>query len=141
MAIDERAGSTMPRLLATYALVTAIPVVLLGVALGTSYSSEAQQRGVAEGRSEALLVAQTAVEPLLSGQPLAQGLTPSEHADLTRLVQRAVRSKDVLRLRLRDLAGNVVFSDDGSGFKEQPEDEAIDAAHGATVAGLTHFKF
>ena len=128
----------MPRLLATYALVTAIPVVLLGVTLGASYRSEAQQRGVAEGRSEALLVAQTAVEPLLSGRPLAQGLTPSEKADLTRLVQRAVRSKDVLRLRLRDLAGNVVFSDDGTGFKERPEDEAIDAAHGATVARLTH---
>lgn len=125
-------------MLATYALVTAIPVVLLGVTLGASYRSEAQQRGVAEGRSEALLVAETAVEPLLSGRPLAQGLTPAENADLTRLVQRAVRSKDVLRLRLRDLAGNVVFSDDGTGFKEQPEDEAIDAAHGATVARLTH---
>ena len=85
-----------------------------------------------------MLVAETAVEPLLSGRPLAQGLTPAENADLTRLVQRAVRSKDVLRLRLRDLAGNVVFSDDGTGFKEQPEDEAIDAAHGATVARLTH---
>ena len=128
----------MPRLLATYALVTVIPVVLLGVMLGTSYNSEAQQRGIAEGRSEALLVAETAVEPLLDGRPLAQGLTPSEKADLTRLVQRAVRSEDVLRLRLRDLAGNVVFSDDGTGFKERPEDEAIDAAHGATVAQLTH---
>src|SRR5580700_1104830 len=121
----------MPRLLATYALLTAIPVVLLGVLLGTSYNSEAQQRGIAEGRSEALLVAETAVEPLLDGRPLALALTPSEKADLTRLVQRAVRSKDVLRLRLRDLAGNVVFSDDGTGFKQKPEDEAIDAAHGA----------
>jgi diguanylate cyclase (GGDEF)-like protein len=128
----------MPRLLATYALVTAIPVVLLGVTLGASYSSEAQQRGVAEGRSEAVLVAETAVEPLLDGRPLSQGLTASEKADLTRLVERAVRNKDVLRLRLRDLAGNVVFSDDGTGFKGQPEDEAIDAANGETVARLTH---
>jgi diguanylate cyclase len=128
----------MPRLLATYALVTAIPVVLLGVTLGASYRSEAQQRGVAEGRSEAVLVAETAVEPLLSGRPLAQGVTPSEKADLTRLVQRAVRSKDVLRLRLRDLAGNVVFSDDGTGFKQRPDDEAIEAAQGETVAELTH---
>ena len=128
----------MPRLLVTYALVTAIPVVLLGVTLGASYRSEAQQRGVAEGQSEALLVAQTAVEPLLSGRPLAQGLTASEKADLTRLVQRAVRSKDVLRLRLRDLAGNVIFSDDGTGFTQRPEDEALDAAHGETVGRLTH---
>src|ERR1700722_4620596 len=109
----------MPRILVAYALVTAIPVVLIGVALGASYRSEAQQRGLAEGRSEALLVAQTAVEPLLDGRPLADGITPAENADLRRLVQRAVRSKDVLRLRLRDLAGNVVFSDDGTGFKQK----------------------
>lgn len=128
----------MPRLLATYALVTAIPVVLLGVTLGASYRSEAQQRGVAEGRSEAVLVAETAVEPLLDGRPLSLGLTAAEKRDLTRLVQRAVRSKDVLRLRLRDLAGNVVFSDDGSGFNQRPEDEALDAARGETVARLTH---
>ncbi|MFZ0668133.1 MAG: bifunctional diguanylate cyclase/phosphodiesterase [Acidimicrobiales bacterium] len=125
-------------MLGTYALVTAILVLLLGIALAASYRSAAEQRGVAEGRSEALLVAETAVEPLLNGRPLEQGLTPAEKADLTRLVQRAVRTKDVLRLRLRDLAGNVVFSDDGSGFKDRPDDEAIEAAHGATVAQLTH---
>ena len=58
------ARRSLSRVLATYALATAIPVVLLGIALGVSYSSEAKDRGVAEGRSEALLVAQTAVEPL-----------------------------------------------------------------------------
>jgi diguanylate cyclase len=128
----------MPRLLATYALVTAMPVLLLGVMLGASYRSEAQSRGVSEGQSEAVLVAESAVEPLLNGRPLAEGLTPTEKGGLTRLVQRAVRSKDVLRLRLRDLAGNVVFSDDGTGFSQRPDSEAIDATHGETVAQLTH---
>ena len=93
---------------------------------------------MAEGRSEAVLIAQTAVEPLLDGRLLSRGLTASETSDLKRLVQRAVRSKDVLRLRLRNLSGNVVFSDDGSGFKERPEDEAIDATHGVIVARLTN---
>jgi diguanylate cyclase len=128
----------MPRLLAIYAVATAVPVVLLGIALGLSYRPEAQQRGVAEGRSEALLIAQTAVEPILDGRPLDRGISPAENAGLHRLVERAVRGKDVLRLRLRDLAGDVVFSDDGSGFNDRPEDEAIDAAHGAIVARLTH---
>ncbi len=128
----------MPRVLVTYVVVTAIPVVLVGIALGASYRSVAAQRGVAEGRSEALLVAQTAVEPLLDGRPLGAGLTSAEQADLRRLVQQAVRNKVVLRLRLRDLAGNVVFSDDGTGFKEHPEDQAFEAARGETVARLTH---
>ncbi len=53
------------------------------------------------------------------------------------LVSKAVRQHDILRLRLRDLSGNVVYSDDGSGFKERPEDEALEAAHGDVVAALT----
>ena len=84
--------------------------------LAGSYRSEAIQRGVDVGRSEALLVAETAVEPILDGRPLRQGLSTDETTDLRRLVQRAVGDHNVLRLRLRDLTGNVVFSDDGSGF-------------------------
>jgi diguanylate cyclase (GGDEF)-like protein len=55
------------------------------------------------------------------------------------LVQKAVRQHDILRLRLRDLAGNVVYADDasGSGIKQLPEDEALDAARGEIVAQLT----
>jgi hypothetical protein len=45
----------------------------------------------------------------------------------------------VVRLRLRDLTGRVVFSDDGSGLGESDEDdEVVEAAGGETVAVLTH---
>lgn len=126
------------RMFATYAAISLIPVLVLGFVLSASYRSEARQRGVAEGKSEALLIAQTAVEPLLDGRPLSQGLSPTESADLSRLVRHAVRGGDVLRLRLRNLSGQVVYSDDGSGFKEAPEDEALDAAQGTIVGRLTH---
>jgi hypothetical protein len=114
-------------------------VILIGLLFSWSYRVEARQRGIAEGRSEALLVAQTAVEPRLSGHPLSQGLTPSERDSMKALVQKAVRQHDILRLRLRDLAGNVVYADDasGSGIKQLPEDEALDAARGEIVAQLT----
>jgi diguanylate cyclase (GGDEF)-like protein len=128
----------MARLVLTYAAVTLVPVVLLGAALVVSYQAEARGRGLAEGRSEALLVAQTAVEPRLTGRPLSDGLTPDELASMKALAKRSVGDHDVLRLRLRNLSGQVVFSDDGSGFKDRPEDEALDAAHGEVVARLTH---
>jgi diguanylate cyclase (GGDEF)-like protein len=115
-----------------------VPILVLGAVTAGEYRSAARERGVAEGRSEALVVAQTAVEPVLDGQPLSLGLTAKERADMRSLVATAVGEHNVLRLRLRDLAGNVVFSDDGSGFKDKPEDEAIDAAHGEVVARLTH---
>jgi diguanylate cyclase (GGDEF)-like protein len=131
------AHQSVIRMLVSYAAISLVPVLLLGLLLAWSYRSEARQRGMAEGRSEALVVAQTAVEPRLSSRPLSQGLTPSEKASMQTLVSKAVRQHDILRLRLRDLSGNVVYSDDGSGFKERPEDEALEAAHGEVVAELT----
>ncbi len=136
MSPAPRARS-LARLFVTYALITAVPVVLLGLVLAASYRSEANGRGVSVGRSEAALVAQTAVEPILDGRPLGQGLSPTEVAALNRLVKRAVGDHNVLRMRLRDLSGHVVYSDDGSGFAQTPEDEAIDAGRGTVFAKVT----
>jgi diguanylate cyclase (GGDEF)-like protein len=132
----DRSRSTK-RLFATYAAISVVPVLILGVALAASYRTEARQRGIAVGQSEAVLVAHTAVEPILDGRPLSAGLTGEQTVELDRLVARAVRGHDVLRMRLRDLSGRVVFSDDGSGFTDKPEDEALDAAHGKIVERLT----
>ncbi len=129
---------SLARLFLTYAAITALPVILLGVALAFSYGNEARLSGVAEGRSEALVVAKTAVEPVLDGRPLSEGLSPVEKAAMNRLVKRAVGDHDILRLRLQDTWGHVVYSDDGSGFSKNVDDEAVDAAHGELTADLTH---
>jgi diguanylate cyclase len=128
---------SMLRMVATYAAISLVPVIFLGLVLGWSYRNEARQRGVAEGRSEALVVARTAVEPRLAGRPLSQGLTPDERASMQALVGTAVREHDILRLRLRDLAGNLVYADNGSSRDSEPEPEALAAAHGEVVADLT----
>jgi diguanylate cyclase (GGDEF)-like protein len=132
---------TAPRrmrgLFLTYAMISLVPILILGVVLVASVRRGADQRGLDQGRSEARLVARTAVEPLLGGRPLGLGISGVETAALHRLARHAVGDGDVLRFRLRDLAGHVVFSDDGSGFGAAPDDEAIDAAHGDPVAELT----
>ena len=126
------------RLFGIYAAVTFVPVVVLGVVLAITFRNDANRRGLAEGRSEAALIAQTAVEPQLDGRPLSAGLSPAENAAMKRLVARAVGGHDVLRLRLRGLDGDVVFSDDGSGFADHgDDDEALDAARGLVLAQLT----
>jgi len=126
------------RLFAKHALIILIPVVALGVALALTLSSEAKHRGLVQGTDEARLVAQTAVEPLLDNGPIRTPISHDEKVRLGRLVRSAVQQGDVLRLRVRNLQGFVAFSDDGSGFRQVPEDEAIEAAHGETVARLTH---
>jgi hypothetical protein len=108
------------RLFAKYAVACLVPVLILGVVLAASLASEARQRGLSEGRREALLVAQTAVQPLLDPRPITSNLSADERTGLRRLVAAAVHNKKILRLRVRDLAGQVVFSDDGSGFHGRP---------------------
>src|SRR5947209_7257083 len=132
-----RAPRSTARMFALYAAISLIPVIVLGVILGASLRSEANRRGLAEGRSEAILLAHTGVQPPLSGDLLEHGLRPSERAGLERLGSLALARGEVLRLRLRDLTGRVVFSADGSGFNEPADDEALDAAHGEVVARLT----
>jgi diguanylate cyclase (GGDEF)-like protein len=129
---------SLGRTFATYAVVELLLVAALGVALSASYSHMAQRRGLAEGTSEAVLISQTVVEPILGGRPLSDGLTNAERTELQRNVSRAIASHGVLRLRLRDLAGKVVFADDTSAFKEDPEEAVFQAVKGATVARLTH---
>jgi signal transduction histidine kinase/FixJ family two-component response regulator len=121
-----------------YALILLVPVLALGFGLAISLRHEAQQRGLDEGTSEARLVAQTAVEPLLDDRLIAAPLGERERRELRSLVRTAVDRGNILRLRVRNLAGAVVFSNDHSGLREKPEDEALDAAHGEIVSRLTH---
>ena len=121
-----------------FAAIMLVPVLLIGVILGVSYRAEAQRRGLAQGRDEAVLMAESAIEPLLNGQPLSRGLTPLEAMRMHALASEVTKNGSVQRLRLRDLQGNVIFSDDGSGFHVAVEDEALDAGRGETMVHLTH---
>ncbi|BCY09497.1 hypothetical protein L3i22_045850 [Actinoplanes sp. L3-i22] len=121
----------------TYAGASLVPVLLLGVVLSFALAHEARDRGIGVARVEAALVARTAIEPNLGDRSLAAPLTAEELRELHRLADSAVGSGAVVRLRLRDTAGRVVFSDDGSGLGTEIEDEVLDAAGGAVVAHLT----
>src|ERR1700722_7908730 len=119
------------------ALLSIIPVVLLGVVLAGSYRTEARRRGVAEGRAEAQLVARTAIEPLIDADTLSAPVGGSEKIALTDQVGQAVLDGQVLRLRLRGLVGHVVFSYPVDAARVPVDDEAVDAAKGTVVAHLT----
>jgi diguanylate cyclase (GGDEF)-like protein len=123
------------RLFAVYAAASLLPVLLLGLGLLVLLHGQADRQGLAEGRAQAALIARSSLGPLLHGDDLRRGLTEPERAALQRSVRRAVQDGELLRVRLRDLDGRIVFADDGS--DGGPDDEALDAAHGDTVASLT----
>lgn len=126
------------RLFALYAVASLVPVLVLGFVLARSFATDAARRGLAEGVSEAKLVARSAIEPALTVRKLSTGISVGEHAALSAVASRVIARGTVLRLRLRDLEGRVRFSDDGSGFLARADDEALDAGRGEIVAHLTH---
>lgn len=134
-----RRGDSPVRLFVTFALIMLGAVLVLGLVLAASYRTETTRRGLAQGRDEALLMAQTAVQPILGGRALSAGLSPAETQDMNLLVRDSVRSGDVLRLRLRDLKGVIIYADDGAGLHSAPNgDEARQAARGHLVSTITH---
>jgi diguanylate cyclase (GGDEF)-like protein len=129
-------ASLTGRLFAVYAILSALPVLVLGLMLAGGIRREALERGLDEGRNVATVIASTAVEPLLDPLPLSAGLTPTERRRLNQLISGPI-GRSVLRLRLRDDSGHVVFSEDPTGYLAPPSVHAIVAAHGHVVAHLT----
>ena len=114
-----QARHSTARLFAVYAVVSLIPIVALGFILASHFRQEAQQRGIDQARAEAQLIAQTAIQPLLDDAALTGGLSVADRTGMRRLVRQAVSrtGEGPLRLRLRDVTGRVVFSDNGTGLR------------------------
>src|SRR3954454_14370801 len=128
--------NTARRLFVIYALVSVVPVLLLGACLLALTHRQANVRGLSEGASEANLVARSSIAPQLGQHPLSEGLTAAETGALRRITNLSARSGDVLRLRVRDLAGRVVFSPDGIGLGTI-DDDALEVVEGSTISELT----
>src|SRR4051794_38508889 len=136
MALATRFGPG-PRLFATFATLSLVPVLALGGLLAVQYRHDSRQRGLAEGRSEAEVIARVVGETQLDGHSLATTLSAAERARLAAFASTEVRTGNVIRLRLRDPDARVVFSDDGSGFGGGRDEEAAEALEGGSEAEIT----
>jgi diguanylate cyclase (GGDEF)-like protein len=128
------------RLFGRYALATALPIVLLGLGLARMYQSQMDHRALEQAISEAHALVQAGIEPHLGGRDLGLPLLSSERAGLTATTTPLLDSGSVLRLRLRDSAGHVVFdaAHPRGGTQPGSDDEAAEAATGRVVRRLTH---
>ena len=109
---DTRAVGT--RLFAAYAAASLVPVVVLGGVLAAGIRQDAVDRALEYGSAQAAVVEEMAIAPALRGQDLAMGLTEAERERLEMATDLAVFRGSILRLRLRDFSGDVVFADDGA---------------------------
>jgi diguanylate cyclase (GGDEF)-like protein len=128
------------RLFGWYVLASAIPIALLGVGLAHQSETQMNRRALDQAASEADAIANAGIEPVLNGRDLSQPLTAAERAALVTTTRPLLESGSVLRLRLRDRDGAIVF--DAQHPNQQTEAEADDevaaAAAGHVVRRLTH---
>ncbi len=105
--VTDRAGGL--RLFGRYALATALPIVLLGFGLGHMYQAQMDHRALEQAISEAEALVDAGIEPHLGGRDLTMPLLSAERTGLEATTTPLLDSGSVLRLRLRDSSGHVVF--------------------------------
>jgi diguanylate cyclase len=131
-------GQSTRRLFAIYAIVSLVPVVVLGLVLMRLLANQSDEQGLAEGTKAASLIQRTAIAPVLQDADLRNGLTPIERSALNNNASKIVQNGQVVRLRLRDLDGNIVYAYGGGVLTGPVDDDAIDAARGKVTAELSH---
>src|SRR5438477_7490496 len=107
-----RRALLLPSLLARFAAVSAIAVLCLGSVLFHVLDSSIRSRALASARESAVLTARAVVAPHISSAELQQGLTPTQLSDLDREVGQGLTSAGITRIKLWNLDGRVVYSDD-----------------------------
>src|SRR4051794_26665861 len=106
-----RSGS---RLFATYAVASLLPVGALGLLLLSGVREDAAKQGQDQGKAQAAVIAEMAIAPALDDADLSQGITAGQRDSLAKATDLALYHGSVLRMRLRNFNGQVIFSDDGS---------------------------
>jgi diguanylate cyclase (GGDEF)-like protein len=102
------------RLFLAYTLASLLPLLALAGALVQDLRREAVDRGLEQGRAQSAVVEEMAIAPALSGVDLRKGLSLQEREMLQDATDLAVFRGSLVRLRLRDFDGSVVYSDDGT---------------------------
>ncbi len=102
------------RLFLAYTLASLLPLLILAGALVQDLRHEAVARGLDQGRAQSAVVEEMAIAPALSGADLREGLSVAEREMLQDATDLAVFRGSLVRLRLRDFDGSVVYSDDGT---------------------------
>jgi diguanylate cyclase (GGDEF)-like protein len=128
------------RWLIEFALVSLVPVILVGVVLGQLLHAQARDRATAAALSEARTVADFGFRRVLGDDLDPNTATTREKtAALDQSIASARGGTDVARVILRDRTGTVLYSDDHEriGTPETVPGEVRSALAGNTVSRVT----
>ncbi len=121
----------------SYAFLVLIPVAALGGVLTHTIIREADRTALATAVLQAQSINESAVESQLDGHLVGEGLRQRERSAVRLTTGPLLTSGTVLRLRLRDVVGRIMFDaakPDLPPGRELVDDEVEDAARGVVVA-------
>ena len=127
-------------LLAKVGVLSAVPIVILGIVLGQYLASSVRDRALANAQQTATIAARIGIEPLLTRADLVDGLTPERLAEIDGALHKSdVLGSDIARIKIwsRDL--EIVYSDDTSsiGRTFAASDELEHALEGNVVSEVS----
>lgn len=136
--VDRRTG-TGSRLFAIYALVSLIPVAILGGVVNQLVRHEIDDRALSEAVARAQTISDASIEPAIGSGALDHGISSAQRRRLIASTASLHGDASVLRLRLRSATGTILF--DASHPHDAPkvavDDEVKQAAAGVPVRALT----
>ncbi len=115
------------------ALLSAVPMLVLGFALAHVLQAQILGRTLAEETRAARLIAHIGIQPELTRREVSEGLDPAQIRDLDRQLRTAAVKHDLARIKIWNAHHTVIYSDDHSliGRTLEPSDdlEAALAGH------------
>jgi len=141
---SSRVAVRLPRLslLGKFAVVSLIPIVLLGLVLAKTLQVQIRDQALTSARQLAALVARLDIQTQLTPDDLSQGLTPERLRRLDQVLHAGLVGEEIARVKIwsRDL--RVVYSDDpeliGRAFPSSDElEEALNGRVASEVSDLT----
>jgi signal transduction histidine kinase len=116
-----------------------VPVVALGAVLSYELNAGVKQQHLDSARSNAVLLAQVGIQPLLDSSMLRAGFTDPEIANIDQRLQGATLSNDLRRLKIWNRSGTVLYSDNHAliGRSFDIEDDLQEALEGHSSADIS----
>ena len=135
------AGRSRPSLLATFAIVSIVPLAALGFGLFYFLEGQIRSRALDGARNAATLVARSSVEPIVLHTDLRGPLPAQMQRDLTASAKQ-LHGAGVVRIKLWNLDGKVVYSDKREliGRTFPVSEEITEAAEGRTASEVSDAK-
>lgn len=127
------------RTLLRFGLLALVPVVALGAVLAYEINVDVQQRYLDTSRTSATLIAQVGIQPLLTSLEMSGGMNAAEVGLLESRLQGAAVSGEVVRIKVWNVAGTIVYSDNHAliGRTFRIDDDLAAALKGTSKASIS----